>query len=383
MKTDVRVVLAACLLLAAAQALRIGAADLLFRRDTKNSVERAAEWWPTNAEFAARLADLDPDHAVDHLRRAVFLNPSNSRNWIALGLQLELSGNSGEAEQCYLRAARSDRQYLPAWTLANYYVRRNDAARFWPWAQDAARMSYGDLRPLFRLAFEMSPNPDTVLEKMVAPRSNVEHQFLQELLDRNLDASAVAKRILSRADREDVRPLLSWTNRLIENKRLGEARLLWNALAAKRLIPYPQTALLTNADFSHDPLPQGGFDWRITLPAGVDLGRSSEGLRLEFSGRQPEKFQLLSQSLGVPPGGYRLSFEYRTVDIRGTTNLRWQTGAVSLPPLPVAENWTEWSNTLVADRTTDELALLMDRQPGTLRPEGIVYLRGLKLVRND
>jgi tetratricopeptide (TPR) repeat protein len=244
MKTFLRLVVVTCLLLASGQALRIGVADFLFRHDTSESVKRAGRLWPSNAEFQARLADLDPDNAVVHLRRAVFLNPSRSRSWILLGLQLELHGNPEKGEQCYLKAAQSDRQFLPAWTLANFYFRRNDAARFWPWARNAARMSYGDLRPLFRLAFEMSDSVDTVFVRMIVPRRSVEHQFLQELLDRNLDATSIAKRILSHAGAEDVRPLLAWTNRLIETQRVPEARRLWNALGAKGLIPYPRTALI-------------------------------------------------------------------------------------------------------------------------------------------
>lgn len=383
MKTGIRILFAVCLLLASAQALRIGAADALSRRDTRESVSRAARLWPGKGEFEARLADLDPDHAVVHLRRALLLNPTNSRSWIALGLQLELSGHPEDVERCYSKAAQCDRQFLPAWTLANFYIRRNDPTRFWPWARTAAQMSYGDLRPLFRLAFEMSNSADVVLAKIIVPRRTVEHQFLQELLDRNLDASSIADRILSRARADDVRPLLAWTNRLIEINRARDARRLWNALASKNLIPYSQDTLITNADFSRDPLPDGAFDWRITLPAGVDLGRTAEGLRLEFSGRQPEKFRLLSQTLDVPPGSYRLSFEYRTVDIRETTNLRWQIGATLLPPLAAAENWTRSSTALIADGTTNQLALLADRGAGTMRPEGIVYYRRLRLGRND
>jgi hypothetical protein len=243
------------------------------------------------------------------------------------------------------------------------------------------------------------------------PRRSVEHQFLQELLDRNLDATSIAKRILSNAGAEDVGPLLAWTNRLIDTQRVPEARRLWNALGAKGLIPYSRTGrtgiqekiagseladesvcptacepifsgILTNADFSHDPLPEGGFDWRITPPAGVDLGRTAEGLRVEFSGRQPESFQLLSQSLDVPPGTYWFSYEYRTVDIRGTTNLRWRLGGVSLPPLAAAENWT-LSSTAVIAGSSPKLVLLEERDPGTMRPEGVIYLRSLELVRDE
>src|SRR5262245_929977 len=110
---------AIALLAAAAHALRIGHADSLFRKDTLESVQRAARAWNRDADYYARLADLDSVDAVSHLRRAVTLNPGLSKSWIALGLRLELDGGIEEARHCYLEAARRDKQFLPAWTLAN------------------------------------------------------------------------------------------------------------------------------------------------------------------------------------------------------------------------------------------------------------------------
>jgi hypothetical protein len=221
-----------------------------------------------------------------------------------------------------------------------------------------------------------------VLAKMIVPRRKVEHEFLQYLLDQNMDASAVADRILNRAGDEDLTPLMYWMNRLIETGRIPEARRLWDSLSDKRLISYPRLTHLTNANFSHVPLPVGGFDWRITPPPGVDLERTADGLRVQFSGRQPESFQLLSQYLGVSGGSYRLSFEYRTVDIHATTDLRWCVGETSSAPLAAAENWTRASMVFKAS-PVNRLVLLEQRDAGTTRPEGILYLRGLALTRYD
>ncbi|MGD0296089.1 MAG: hypothetical protein ABSE86_03180 [Bryobacteraceae bacterium] len=378
MKTLFRLVAAIVLCMAAAQALRIGFADYLFRQDTLESVQRAVRIWPANADFYARLSDLDPGNAVAHLRRAVALDPRLSKSWIALGLQLELQGDPQAGERCYLNAARFDRQFLPAWTLANFYFRRNDAAGFWPWARQAAEMSYGDLRPLLRMAFAFTDSEDVVLTKMIVPRRKVERDFLRYLLDQNLDASAVADRILNKAAADDVPPLIDWMNRLIETGRLPEARRLWDALSGKRLISYPHLTHLTNANFSHQPI-AAGFDWQLTPPSGVDLERTAEGLRVQFSGRQPESFQLLSQYLDVTAGIYRLTFEYRTIDIQMTTNLRWRMGEMSSAPLAAAENWTRGSSVFHTG-ALNRLILLVQRDPGTVRPEGIFYLRGLALA---
>jgi hypothetical protein len=43
----------------------------------------------------------------------------------------------------------SDNTFLPRWTLANYYFRHDDLAKFWFWAKQSAAMVYGDAQPLF------------------------------------------------------------------------------------------------------------------------------------------------------------------------------------------------------------------------------------------
>ena len=170
MTTLFRLAAATVLFLASAQSLRIGLADYLFRQDTRASVQQATRIWPADAEFYARLADLDPANAIMHLRHSLALDPQLSKSGIALGLQFEFQGSPEEAEHCYLQAARVDRQFLPAWTLANFYFRRNDVERFWPWARLATQMSYGDIRPLLRLAFALTNSGDVVLAKMIVPR---------------------------------------------------------------------------------------------------------------------------------------------------------------------------------------------------------------------
>ena len=58
--------------------------------------------------------------------------------WIGMGLEEELSGNFQAAERYLLHAAAISREYVPRWTLANYYFRRENATRFWPWAKQGS-----------------------------------------------------------------------------------------------------------------------------------------------------------------------------------------------------------------------------------------------------
>ena len=69
-----------------------------------------------------------------------------------------MRGDLRNAESHLLRAARASRQFAPRWELANYYVRRGDAVPFWPWARESLAIGYGDLSPVFRLCWNMSPD---------------------------------------------------------------------------------------------------------------------------------------------------------------------------------------------------------------------------------
>lgn len=97
---------------------------------------------------------------------ALGLNPRLSSAWIQMGLDAEAGGNLAAAEIELLRAARVDRQYVPAWTLANFYFRRGDAENFWLWARKAAAMTFDDYRPLLRLADVLEPSSREVATRL-------------------------------------------------------------------------------------------------------------------------------------------------------------------------------------------------------------------------
>jgi tetratricopeptide (TPR) repeat protein len=135
--------------------IRLAIAEADFRLDHRLNPEAALRSLPWVG--AANLARYES--SPDELRAALSLNPRLSAAWIQLGLDAESDGNLPEAEADLLRAARIDHLYLPAWTLANFYFRRGDAAKFWPWAEHAARLTFDDYRPLLRLADALETSP--------------------------------------------------------------------------------------------------------------------------------------------------------------------------------------------------------------------------------
>ena len=137
--------------------VRLSMTELEFRLDPGSALH--SPWLR-----ASNLAHYES--SPDELRAALSLNPRLSSVWIHLGLDAEANGNLAEAEKDLLQAARVDRLYLPAWTLANFYFRRGDSVKFWPWAARAAALTFDDYRPLLRLADALETSPREVTARL-------------------------------------------------------------------------------------------------------------------------------------------------------------------------------------------------------------------------
>jgi len=108
----------------------------------------------------------NPPTRETQLHRALDQNPRLSSAWITLGIEAERAGDAAGAERMLLEAARVDRQFLPAWTLANFYFRRGDDANFWPWAKRASGLTFDDYRPLLRLCDHLDPDASRVVGRL-------------------------------------------------------------------------------------------------------------------------------------------------------------------------------------------------------------------------
>jgi tetratricopeptide (TPR) repeat protein len=186
--------------------IRLAVAEVDFWRNPDSALH--SPFW-LNAANLARY-----NSSPKELCAALRLNPRLASAWMYLGLDAEAEGHLPEAEADLLQAARIDRQYLPAWTLANFYFRRDDPAQFWVWAGRAALL-IDDPRPLLRLtdAFEASP-------QRVATRLGGRAPLLRAYLDlligaERLDsAQEIARMLLARHEPSDQARLADFAARL-------------------------------------------------------------------------------------------------------------------------------------------------------------------------
>ena len=399
--TNVAVI--AVLGLATYWSLRLAYADHLVHANSLEQVRQANDLGPCNSRYLTRLAALldewgeNREDSVAVLKAAVSCNPRDSASWIELGLKAEVEGNFTAAERYLLEAARVDKQFDPRWTLANFYLRRNNAEHFWTWARAAAAMSYGDLTPLFRLSWRISRDADRILERAIPDQQEVLARYLSFLLAENhLEAAEmVAQRLLKHSERAYLPVLLAACDRFIEAGKLQAAMNLWRGLGSRKLIPYQAPAMerglsLTNGDF-HMPPVMHGFDWHLRIGEGVSMSRREvpPGLRITFSGSQPESCELLSQLVPLlPDRAYRFSFRYQTSMIPPNTGLRWrivdaETGRELAKGSPSLSSEREKAEEVLFLSTAEtrwaRVILEYQRAMGTTRIEGFLLLRDASL----
>lgn len=381
--------------------VRLAYADYLFHRGSSEDIARAIGLVPSNPGYYARRAHLEPGQRLASLEKALALNPRDSAAWIELGLLAEGRNDLPEAERCLLESARVDRTFNPRWTLANYYFRRTSATRpgqasqdrnveeFWRWAREAVNIASDDLTPLFRLCWKMSRNADEICRRVLPDRPQALARFLSFLLAENHleDGESVAQRLMAYPGPERVSGLLGYCDRLLETGRLSPALRLWNGLVSRNLVQSslldPEKGIvLTNGQFVAMPL-QHGFDWRMPFVPGAAVAwmEAPGGLKISFSGRQPEQCALLIQRLPLLPGAYRAEYEYRTSGIGDQSGVRWEMAGAQSAYL-AGEGWKKETFRFCGPSSPAlaRLALAYRRPPGTVRIQGWLWLRAVRLA---
>ena len=358
--------------------VRLSCGDWLCRRNTLDSLSRAAFLDCGNAANHAWLAELQESSGQDpepELRRAAELNPYASDVWIRLATRAEAAADFPAAETLFLKAAQVDRLFTPRWALMNFYFRRGDAPDFWLWTTRALPMSHDDLTPIFDLCWQFTNDAERIRHALPGDQ-RVMHEYLAFLIARNhlAEAGPIAAALSGRAD---LPILLRYCDRLLEQDQPTAAIEIWNRLCARRLLPY--TPGLTNGGFAIPSL-QSGFDWHLTTNPEITILQPAPGggVQLSLNGKQPENVQLLWQWLQVDPHRrYRLMFDYEAPAVAGVC---WMIGSAPLPPLSPTESWqpAEFRFT-AADSPALRLALIYQRQPGTMRAEGTLRVRNLRL----
>lgn len=363
-------------------------ADYLFRQDTEESVRAAVRLEPDAWEYDMRLADFDDAHARQLLETAVKLDPYNARGDIDLGMRLEAAGDYAQAEKLLLEAFAIDHTFLPRWSLANFYFRRNNVQAFWVWARRAAEMPSDNTGPLFELCWRVSSDPNEIAQRILNNNPEIIRQYLGFLLVKNQPQAAaeIAQRLIPVGDAEtDTPQMFTVIDRLIAANNGDAAKSLWNILMEKHWV-MADAGEPNNPSFARDPLPVA-FDWSLPSYSGLHSWPGPSGLETEFSGLQPENCTIAEQTVVFAPGNYEMEYSYRTSGIPPQTGLRWQiVGATS--ESPSAESPDLSSETLTSakvafsvppEASLVRLRLQYQRTIGTPRIAGTLVIPSIQI----
>lgn len=393
--------LVATLVFAAARSFRLAIAEFAFSAAGHDAATLAASVEPGRALYRVQLAEFEDRAGTDSRplwREAASLAPDDDAVWIRLGLLEESAGRFGDAETALLEAARRSRKFPPRWTLANFYYRRQDPDPFWRWMREALEISYGDRTPLFRLCWDMTPDPGVIFDRAISPTRPVQLAWLRFLLGRgeSVEAARLARTLSETATEPEASLFLGVTDTLLGGDMYAEALAVWNSLCLRGVIPASiidpkQDAVITNPDFSRPTLARG-FDWRIQNVDGVFVTEAPGSWTVSLTGTQPERSNILSQFVPLVPGlRYRFSAEYRfrPSTARGlpASGLRWMVRAAGgrllgeSPALAQGElAAAEFDFSVPDDVSGARVVLEYERPAGSVRAEGSLLLERVRLA---
>ncbi|HEY6393342.1 MAG TPA: hypothetical protein VIX89_18815 [Bryobacteraceae bacterium] len=351
-------------------------------------IARAIQLSPWNSAYALDYARSETEESGAMLQRAVRLSPYNAAAWMDIGMRFELAGDHSAAERALLEAAQRDRTFQPAWTLANYYCRRQNPREFATWMRRAAIMSYEDPKPLFELCRRASDDQKFILDEALPSTGRILRAYLEYLVARNLweDAAPVAGRLTAAANSADAPALLAYCDVVLEAGRpaahlLPSARHVWNSLCERKILPYSpideRRSSITNSTFSN-PTVDHAFDWRIVPNlTGVEQGATGPGWRIALNGKQAEHCVFLMQFIPSVPGAhYQLRSRLTTAGLAPQNGISWRVAdAISGTDIASGARGIQATSALL------RLSLEYHRAPGTVRAEGTVNIEDVEWVK--
>lgn len=383
---------AICVLLlwGAAAALRLGWAEFDARKGSVTGVEQALGLLGSSpdASYLEILADADPGSEEVWIGRALEENPRLTSARMRLGLLEEQQGDPNSAERTLLTAARYDHQYLPAWTLANYYFRRGNPEGFWQWSRIALRRSDENARPILRLASLLESDEEALLNRLQAS-DLVTYTYLDfQIGSGRLDSAQRVARLALRQTRIRRNQLLDLCSRQLRAGNASWALELWNALNAP-LDPERGPVLAEPVFGATDGQ---GFRVPVVTNKGISAELRGAEANLTFDGSQADSLTLLDYPIPAPNHRirYRVEYQYRT----SATGVRWSLAGQQGPEILPASDWrtAEWvvaepasrrfSTNGAAARTSNGLRILSlelryHREPGTTPARGELAIRDL------
>jgi tetratricopeptide (TPR) repeat protein len=372
----------------------LGLASFLFHRGDRQSVELAARLVPFNPDYLSRLSSYYPERRTQLLEKAESENPYSEQAWLNLGFDAEFYRRDySAAERDYLKAADVSHLFLPRWTLANFYFRRQKVQEFLHWARLALDVTPYSAAPIFSEMWVLVPDHADILG-LLPPRPAILQQYFDYLMttQQYVFAPPVIARLVSAAPPSqaqlygvaaDIGPAL---DTMLGAGFGSQALQIWSELSHAHWIQFPAPAPqhpLTNGDFS--TFYGHGFDWFLLTPAGVSLSyvQAAHQMEVEWTGDEDEACQLLLQWVPLGPvRRYHLQWEQESSGLSNPAGVNWRihtsTFDLQSPDL-VAGQGTGWEFQTPPGAGMAMLILEYRRPLGQTKAKGTMRLQKVSL----
>jgi tetratricopeptide (TPR) repeat protein len=396
-----RIVIVAVCMFAVWRSARIAVADWIASAGTGEGYERALRLVPDNSDLLMRAAiyridngDTSPSLDGD-LQRAVSLNPLDPAPLIALGLKEEFAENYARAESYLARAADLDHQFRPAWTLANYYLRRNQPDKSWPLIQRVLNLDpLGfDPAPVFNLCWTLTNDSGKILS-LIPRHGKRPIEYLQFLINTHRTDAALAlwPIAVAGAESSDTEILTGFADSLAASDRIANAVSVWNELVNRGILHSghldpARSVSIADPEFRYIPSSASvkAFGWRLADNPGVFTSKISTGLSFELNGDEPQTFEALSTFAAVIPSTrYRLRWKSDGSKLNSPRDSGFAFQVVEQPGEAAIQ-----CQPLLSSDTCDfvtpvnihkaRIGLHYTRAPGTIRPSGVLQISAVRL----
>lgn len=320
--------------------------------------------------------------ALDEIRQAALLAPTDYRIWLALGRALDRVGNAAEARTAFERACQLAPNYFDThWAYANHLLRAGERDASFLQMRQALALRPAAFALIFDYAWAAFNGDLQAILAALDPPPSVQARMATLLVRRN--QSEVGLRLWHNIPAPSPAEVRDFALSLLQSARPAEAWQIWSAAALPEMESPDADSLLANGGFErrirlNNRLPFRA--WEIGANSGVrvtidrqDPDDGAQSLRVSFSHENNQPLTVVTQVVPVDPGrDYCLSFSLRTEELKSLSLPRIELfdtadpglAFVATPPLPGdLATWTDRTLRLRTAKTTRSLSLRLQRPP--------------------
>ena len=377
-----------------------------YRRAISLEPADSRNWYLLGRYWQYNLEDPDASRAIQSYLSALSLNPGSAEILCDLATAYESEGNLAAARDAFVRARRAyPLSAEVSWRYGNFLLRQGELdSAFAEMRRAVAAEPKRGAEALSR-ALRAQPDINAVLDRVLPP---VSESYFDAIRDQTAEghidnALKIWDRLASIHPRLPLQDCFGLVAALVQTKRITEGQRIWDqavGLAGLADLPAPANSVLWDGGFESGVV-NGSFSWLIPEAfRGVQIGIDSQekhsgnhSLRLMFDGKSNLNFNAICHYVPVQPSTrYLFSAWVRTKALTTDQGIRFQLHSIGTQDSPITvtadvhgtEPWTRieapWSSSSAAQELQVCLVRLPSDQAENSRIQGIAWVDDVALV---